>query len=145
MSVTIRKKTKIAIDKINKLIDEIIGYSGGFSDDELLEICVIRIEENFNIKEEKARAIFGKNGVHDPVERRNILPPPVRLATTLTPEDVSEMMENGDLDMDVLKDSLRTMIEDYILNKEGYNEHFFDNEHDVLCELMKDIKIVIEY
>ena len=145
MSVTIRKKTKIAINKINELIDEVIGFSGGFPDDELMLICAMRVEENFQIKEEKIKSMFGKNGVYDPVKRRMELNPPTRMVTTLTPGDICELIGTDQINTEELKYQVQRLIQEYIEEKEGYNEHFFDNEHDALCDVMKNIKIVLEY
>ena len=142
----IQKRIKIPVKDINSLLHEIIMESGGYTDSELLVICNIRLEEEFELD----NSVLGIYGIYDPIEKRKELNPPKRLGHRLDKKVMNELFPKGiqhemhDQIYDVLSDVITERMKD--MDEVGYNDHFCDMESDFISTFIhKNLKFTISF
>lgn len=145
------KKTKtqktIPFDEINKLIDKIIFYSKGYSDEILLETCKVHIEEDFDLNPKK----YYGNELYDPVIRRNENPPETdNFTTSLSIKKIRQSYKKNfkqelrDRMIEIVKEGFFDQIKELSYVEGNENIYFDPDEDDDIETFLKSIEIKVE-
>ncbi len=95
------------VDSVHEIIEEVVTFSGGFTDQELVEICIDRIDEKYAEQDiidiDYVQSLIGLGGTDDsafimvPIDERKDQNPPKRKIHEITKEKLDEILSDYEL------------------------------------------------